>query len=85
MGRQTHHNLNFLHPVVYHVSQVYLGAVDTTINYKPILKYLVFDLRYLFQFTKFIVRWVLWIKTAKFSGTNVWLSIGEGWSRSRCD
>jgi hypothetical protein len=27
----------FLHPVVYHVTKEYLGAVDATVDYKPIL------------------------------------------------
>jgi hypothetical protein len=34
--------LNFLHPVEYHVSKVYLGAVNTAIDYKPILQCLIF-------------------------------------------
>lgn len=28
----------FLYPVVYHVKNVYLGAISTTIDYKPTLK-----------------------------------------------
>jgi hypothetical protein len=37
----------FLHPVVLHVSEVYLGAINTAVNYKPILKCLIFRFFYL--------------------------------------
>lgn len=36
--------LYFLHPVEYHVSKVYVGAVNRAINYNPILKCLIFGL-----------------------------------------
>jgi hypothetical protein len=38
LGWMTLWYVYFLHPVVYHVTKVYLGVVHTTADYKPMLK-----------------------------------------------
>jgi hypothetical protein len=59
-------NLHLLHPVVCPVMKVHLVAVNTTVDYKPILKYLIFGLYYfylhdIFRSTKIIIKWFLLI------------------------
>jgi hypothetical protein len=45
--------LYFLRFVVYHVSKVYFGAVNTTVDYKPALKCLIYWLFYFHPTTCF--------------------------------
>jgi hypothetical protein len=45
--------LYFLHPVMSHVTKVYLGTANTTTDYKPILKCLIFGLFYFHPTTCF--------------------------------